>query len=1093
MIGRRAVLLVPLAVGLVTAWAVMGAQESVQVRWLRVNYGALIDGRRLTHSGEPVGAMLDRLGGRPFPSGSERREDALAYRLLDPILEPYAFVLSDALDSLAKPMDPPPVEVGALWETGEAQPAWVELVRARRFVLESDGEGHLRACLPASSLISRPEDAAPTTSDPVEAAKSAWEEAWPVLRHALAGERRRLARLRGGGSPALEVEVHAYRHLLAKRAFDLGVQGWRTQIQDTGPRGDRPPLDVAALDSLLARGQRIEGARLSSSGRVRWFTSEGEPKPTILGRPVSLADLAVAYRAVVHGGRGEPYMSLDRAPSPQAATVNYGGRLRDTALGWVSLLSDVRFKTFSVGIDLLGAGDVRDSVRRSLPGFRTHLERFASAPDAGAILNQQTRFWFYPDDVDLTLSAEGDVLAFRKVRMTAASERVKDSGGASADPTWTQETVAFLNGHYDGLSSLFPEMAELDESVRLLSLFTWLDAARSRGLAVPDLDVLLALDLPMEATPRRFPELLSHDVLPPAGKAGPVDVLDRTDVAEALDRLEPRAVDPLPAGRRFARDQALLDPRIPEQAELLKEMAAVPSGTSALDLDRFSYRAERLLMHARVLATISAERRGALEARRSRETSTRVFSVGIGGVDLGMTAALARAMNRTARLGLAPSARGPATAPSSVAGSEPVAPQAAAADPPGLPSTEWPDHGLGPASEQSVTQLRDGQGSIAARRRAGSNVRKGTFKPAGGEPIVWDEVQLGMEGPEVRTRRRIGTSAAGAVFERVEDGRYFSYKLERTGNAMSAVPATSNFPIQATGTSSAEAPTSDGLPRDLVVMDVLPSADAPAPEVGESPSLRIRLQTADGRERVATFPRALLQRLVRGREVDLTPEKPLAGFTPAADVMGTARVLMVLQFSDETRPPWSGPLAGRPGEENAARLAAALTRWWSVDAPAGPRAVVGVDPLTSPGRWLKAPLLDGTITLAAQGSAFPPSSMSLRAGLDDLPAAPGGKVLLLVSAEPPGVLGRRLRALAVDPASSGKILAVASFAGPLRGDLPASLLAEGKLAAFGIVEPGPVGGTRSIAEIARWARSAGDELSKGRRIEELPGPFTWFY
>ena len=124
-----------------SAWA---ATESGTVRWVRVDYGALIDGRRLTHSGEPVGVLLSRLAQGPG--------DALAYRLLDPILELYAFVLPDALDTLGPPHDPPWVEAGPLWESGEAQPAWVELARARRFLLESDGSGHLRACLPASSL-----------------------------------------------------------------------------------------------------------------------------------------------------------------------------------------------------------------------------------------------------------------------------------------------------------------------------------------------------------------------------------------------------------------------------------------------------------------------------------------------------------------------------------------------------------------------------------------------------------------------------------------------------------------------------------------------------------------------------------------------------------------------------------------------------------------------------------------------------------------------------------------------------------------------------------------------------------------------------
>ena len=1069
------------------------ATEAGSVPWIRVEYGALVDGRKLTHSGEPVGVLLRRLG--------ERREDALAYRLLDPILEPYAFVLSDALDTLGPPRDPPMVEVGPLWETGETQPAWVELVRARRFLLESDGEGHLRASLPASSLEAAAGEAPPVGKDPVAVAKEAWDEAWPVLRHALAGERRRLARQRGGEPPALDVEVHAYRHLMARGAFDLGLTAWRTTVKDTGPRGDRPALDLSGLLSILDRELWIEGARLEPSGRIRWFASEAETKPKVLGRAPSLADLAVAYRAVARGGNGEPYMSLDRAAAPQDANVNYGGRLRDTALGMVSLLSDVRFKTFSVGIDLLGSGDIRDAIRRSLPGFKTHLERFAADPSAGAILNQQTRFWFYPDDVDLTLSAEGDVLAFRKVRMTAASERVRDSGASASEPPWTTETVGDLNAHYDGLAKLFPEMADLDVSVRLLSLFTWLEAARGLGLAVPDLDVLLALELPALPTPRRFPELLSYDVLPAPGAAGVVDVLDRAEVGAALDRLEPQGGRPLPAGRRFARDQAMLSPQIPDQAALSRAMGALAADAGVYEEDLLSYRAERLMMHARVLATVPPDRRLSVEERRKQEPATRVFSVGIGGVDLGMNAVLARAKFRSSRLGLAAGERiatATSTAPTRAASSAASAAEPAAAvvaDPPLLPAGEWPDHGLGPVDLRSITVLPDGKGTIVARRRPGSLVRKGTFKPEGGVPVLWEEVLLAMEGPEARARRRIADPAGKApVFERVEDERFLSYRFERAGNNLRATFAVAGLGSQAFGVPSQPPAPPAVPPATLIVMDLLPPLEEPAPGARvEPPSVRVRLRGADGRERVAALPRPLLQRLVRGREVDLAPDRPLQAFTPAAEVLGASRALMVFQSTDEARAPWSGPSSPRPGEEDAARLAAALTRWWSADPSSSAWAVCGTDPLASPARWERAPRLDGTLAVLAPESAFPAQAASLRSGLLGLPDGAAAALVVIVSAESPGVLGRRLRALALDPSFAGKTLAVASLGGPLRADLPASLLAEGRLAAMGVYDAGPVGFSRSIEEIVRFARRAASDASKGRRVEELAGPFTWFY
>ena len=912
------------------------------------------------------------------------------------------------------------VEVGSLWEPGEAQPAWVELVRARRFVLESDGQGKLRACLPASSI-----------EDPVEAAKKAWGEAWPVLRHALAGERRRLARRGGGELPPLDVEVHAYRHLMAKGEFELGVTAWRTKVTDTGPAGDRPSLDLAALQSILARGLRIEGARLEPSGRIRWFVSESEVKPSMLGRPLTLADLAVAYRAVARGGFGEPYMSLDRAPAPHVAIVNYGGRLRDTSLGMVSLLADVRFKTFSVGIDLLGAGEVRDAVRRAVPGFQTHLERFAADPTAGAVMSQQTRFWFYPDDVDLTLSAEGDVLAFRRVRMTAASERVREAGSSEGEPAWTKDTVAFLNAHYDALAATFPELSDLDESVRLLSLFTWLDAAQARGLLVPDLDALLALELPALPTPRKFPQLLTHDVLPPPGAAGVVDALDRTDVGDALERLETRYAEPFPAAKRLERERLLLSPQIPEQAALAAEIDRAQAGASPYEQDLLSYRAERLLMHARVLATISPERRAAVEARRKQAPATRVFSVGIGGVDLGMSAVLARSAARASRLGLAAGGSVPTKAADRAA-----PPAAAVADPAELPKTEWPDH-------------------------PGGLVRQGTLKVEGAAAIAWDEVLLGVEGPELRTRLRIANPAATApVFERVEEGRFLRYRLDSVDNALRATLATGGLPPGALLDGPAAAASTSDLPPELTVMNLMPADPA------EPASVRLRLSDAGGRSREAAAPRSLLQRLVRGREIDLTPERPLQAFTPPSAMLGASKTLMVLQSSDESRSPWSGPTTSIPGEEDAARLAEALNRWWlATSAQAGAHAVVGTSAAASPARWARAPKLDGTATT----------------------------VVVIVSDEPPGVLGRRLRKLATDPAMSGKILAVASLGGPIRPDLPASLLAEGKIAALGAYEVGPVGRRRAVVAVAEFERAVADGSSKGRRIEDLTGPFTWYY
>jgi hypothetical protein len=538
----------------------------------------------------------------------------------------------------------------------------------------------------------------------------------------------------------------------------------------------------------------------------------------------------------------------------------------------------------------------------------------------------------------------------------------------------------------------------------------------------------------------------------------------------------------------------MLNPRIPDQAALAAEMRALAADASVYEQDRLSYRAERLLMHERVLETLSKDRRASVDARVKQEPLTRVFSVGIGGVDLGMSAALARAAGRSAKLGLVQNERAAsAVAPSRGTAVEP--PSTTVADPSVLPATEWPDHGLGPVEERTVVELPDGTGTIVTRRLLGSLVRKGSYKPEGGAQMAWDEVLLAMEGPEARARRRISIpSGTAPVFERVEDERFVRYRFDRAGNTLRATLAVAALPSQALGLTPQQGASATVVPPELIVMDLLPPAAASPPGDREEPLvIRVRLRGADGRERVAPLPRSLLQRLVRGRSIDLTPERPLQAFTPATEVLGTSRSLMVLMSPDEARAPWSGPMAPRPGEEDASRLAAALTRWWSADPSSSARAVVGADPVASPARWARAPLLNGTFAVVAPVDAFPGQASALRAGLEGLPGSADATIVVIVSAEAPGVLGRRLRALASDPALSGKILAVASLGGPLRADLPASLLGEGRLAALGLCESGPVGLNRTVEEIVRFARSAGGDASKGLRVEDLVGPFTWFY
>ncbi len=1097
-------------------------QASASIRgWVRVDYGSLVDRRRPSHSGDPIGVLLDRLGGRPFPTGGDRPEDALSHRLLDPLLETYAFVLPDALDSSLPMPEAPFVEVGNLWSPGEEQPAWAEMLRARQFVLESDGRGHLRACLPLPRLS---DGTVPTSLGiPVasgeEAGKKAWDAAWPVLRHALAAERRRLAR-RAGDRPEdhpLDVEVHAYAHAPEITSFVLGLDPLRVRVDDTRALPAERLPDLRAWQSFLDRGLQIEGGRLDPEGTLHLLGSEPAAGGSVRARPLTLADFAVAYRAVARGGLAEPYMSLDRGEAPETSIVNYGGRLRDTRLGLTSLLSDVRFKTMSLGIDVFDGRDVRGRIREALPAFRTHLERFALDPSSKGVMAQQTRLWFYPDDVSVTLSPEGDVLVMRRARMTAASERVgARAGAAEPDPPWTRDTVAFLNRNYDGLCAIFPELTDLDQATRLLTLFTWLRQASAEGHPVPDLDALLGLPLPPVPTPRRFPQLLTFNALPPAGGTGDVDVLDRTTIGDALERLTRPDVGILPAARRFARAKGFLDRRLPDQDALAKEMEARdPAKTDDATLDLLAYRAERLFMHERVLASLSRGEREALDRRAKTGGSLRVFSVGIGGVDLGMGAVLARASRAQSRLSWGggsprrvPAAAESARAPEGAAArSAPPATGAAAPagaspgeDSPLIAVVELPDHGLpasgkGDSAEYPSHWIRTGKTDSKEGARS------------------WVRTVYGADGPEPRARLVVLNAERRAQrIERLEDGRFLQFEMEREGTVLRArSPLESgstgiDAPWLAPDSAAAAAPSpgQPEVPAGIGLLEVVAPGPSALP-AGESPKIALRLRAAGRKDREAEFPRPVLQRLVLGRQADPTPDRPLPGLSPAAQVLGGAARLMVIMNRTQVLPPWAGSKEAVVGEENPVRLATGIARWWKEEAPEGipPAVAVGTDPARSFERSERAPKPGANAALLLPEEGFPGTTGKLGQAMIEswaggktattIGEAAGADLVVLVSGEAPDLLGRRLRALARDPAMKGRLLAVWPLAAPLREDLPASLLAEGNLGGIGVAEWSPVDLPRVAAELGAFGQTLRQASSAGTRIDAVPSPFLWYF
>ena len=790
----------------------------------------------------------------------------------------------------------------------------------------------------------------------------------------------------------------------------------------------------------------------------------------------------MAYRAVAHGGLSEPYMSLDRGYSPHESFVNYGGRLRDTALGLVSLLCDIRFKTFSLGIDIASGRDVRDEVRRSLGDFRTHLERFAADPSSAGIQAQQTRLWFYPDSVDLTLSSQGDVLAMRRVRMSAASERVEAAtmtAAAGQDPPWTKATVAAINRDYDGLASFFPELDDLDQVVRLLSLFTWLERAKGAGVPVPDLDALLAIELPQLYTPRRFPQLLTFNALPDAGSTTAVASFDRVAVGQALGALDPRGERPLPARVRLERALDGLDRNDPQHAALLDEVARQdPAKLDEATLDLLAYRAERLRMHRLVLSTLDRERAAPLAAWQQKGESLRIFSVGIGGLDLGMGQVLARAEGRSVQLGL-----GAASAP----GGGTDAPRASRAQATARP--EWRE-----ASDAAGMALPAHGTTLAG---SGPN---GHFVEVRADPAGHSRVRVVLSALDEHAIARtlyLDDKRAVQRIERLEASRLLSYRFERSGDAASVLAARrQSAPV------GAPSPGGEGgtaVPEGLVRMRVGgASSDKPG-------AVRVRLEFAsegESRQVEADFPGTVLERLVMGRGVDLAQQQPMP-LAPLPAVLGAVEGVMFQLDPRASRSPWEEVQEPVAGAEDPVRLAQALNRW-SAEGPADQAAapaVVGTDLAQSPGRWAAAPRPAGKGTLLLPGGCALPAALreslarswSVGPVVDALPEAVATDLIVVVSQEPPAACAARVSALSSDPRMRGKLLGAFCLAGPLRPDVPASIAAGGGLAGLGVASSDFVDVRRAGEHLAAFAESLASPTLASGRIEQVEGPFLWYF
>lgn len=453
-----------------------------------IKFAELLDPTAHGHSGDPVEATaksLRQLGSLASTVAfTQLRSD------IEPHCERMAFVLNDGLVSTRpQTLRTDLIDVATWFPEGDAEPAWADLVRTRRFHLLTDGSAYVRAFLPGFD------------------AGKAYDQAYPVLRYAL--------QWIDDATPAragLDVDVYAYSLNFALTAFDLVLDSSTHRFENIGNvSGGQRSLDFDKLNHFFASGLSLEGAIIDKDGHLVLLGKQANRAPTLDGIPVSLSDFAVAYRAVAHSGDTKPYMSLDPSSNQAVAQVNYGGRLQDTLVGSVTLRCDVRFKTVASGFDATTGDQLDDSIRHTIPDFLTVNQRYVRTAGWDNITSESSRFWFYPDSVELIANEYGVLID--RARFTAGAERSEAAdqyGNAvrTATSPWIAAAIEHFNANYDKFAAVFEEVAELDNVARLLAVATWAHEMVRAGRLRSDLDSLMNVELPACRTPRSRPQLL---------------------------------------------------------------------------------------------------------------------------------------------------------------------------------------------------------------------------------------------------------------------------------------------------------------------------------------------------------------------------------------------------------------------------------------------------------------------------------------------------------------------------------------------------------------------------------------------------------
>jgi len=437
---------------------------SVPNNWVTISYGGTLDKSILTHSGESIDNVIQKI-----PTYTDDLKG-----LVQQYLEPYSILCHDVLLYNIKPDTPPLVNILAHYPVGSEQPAWVDLFREGHFQLYYNTQ-LIRIFLKGD--------------DP----ENSFEKYQSVIRHPIQDliNSRHLS--------IKNMEVYVFNNDYAKTEIQINITPATSTIDDLDLSPKHRPIDLDSIEEFLNHGVAVEAVEVDESNDI-FFYGKSVSNQTITGKPVSISDIAVIYRAIFHYGYNAPYISLDTHEDNRYAKVNFGGHLENTRVGHVVLEADKLFKTLSTGIDSNTHEFVKSKITKHIPTFLTENERrFLEDANEG---NIQIRYWFYPDEIGTVTN--GSIGVVQKHQFLADAERMDIE--VQLDRA-TRKTIDHLNKYFIQYEKAENTYKELNTVGRIMALVNWLKEMNMEDRV--ELDDLLSVKIPAFSTPEKTKKMLA--------------------------------------------------------------------------------------------------------------------------------------------------------------------------------------------------------------------------------------------------------------------------------------------------------------------------------------------------------------------------------------------------------------------------------------------------------------------------------------------------------------------------------------------------------------------------------------------------------